>query len=328
MNDVAPVPTPTLLTRKASPAGLLYESRFKNWDKRASVRVKPERLLGPHDAGRLHFPPELVPVVSHPLVAERPEGTVERMLVQRLHQYLHFTTVLEQSAVMPVTTEIGLGRIGFPLPQEMLQDAFKITTDEAWHAQFSYDLGRQVATATGVPALLPEHPRFVGRLARLGARLDPALRGAEALLFSIISETLISAILSDLPRDRRLPTAVRELVRDHAEDEGRHHAYFRTLLRHFWSELDSRRRESAAAVIPDLVFAFLEPDYDAVRLLLLDAGLGPAEAEGVLADCYPAASVRAGVAAAARSTTRYFTELGALDSARTAEAFAAAGLTA
>lgn len=314
------------LSRSDSETGSLYESKFKNWDKRASVRVKPERVLETELPGQIYFPPELVPALSHPLVACRPESARDRVLVQRLYDYLHFTTELEEVAVMPVTMSISRGKSGLHLPVNMRQDALKITTDEAWHAQFSFDLARQVEEATGVGECLPDEPAFIERLSRVEASLDHDLRGMERLAFSIVSETLISAILADLPRDGRLPEAVRELVQDHAEDEGKHHAYFRSLLEYFWNALSSSERERIGIWIPELISAFLEPDYRAVSYSLLDSGLALEEAEQVLAESYPAEAVRADVAKAARSTTRYFTEIGALDYTAVREAFADAGL--
>ncbi|MFJ9975452.1 diiron oxygenase [Streptomyces cyaneofuscatus] len=306
--------------------GSAYRSCFGNWDRRASVRVKPARSLAPSEAGQLYFPPELVPVTSHPLVRAAEEGTVEHVLVQRLHHYLHFTTELEQFAVIPVTTDISAGRAGLRLPKGMILDAYRITTDEAWHAQFSYELAEQVALRTGIPAALPLRPLFLDRLDEVGRGLDGDLRGLERLLFSVVSETLISSVLADLPRDKRLPAAVRELIRDHAEDEGKHHAYFRVLLHHFWNALDARTRRRIGPRIPELICCFLEPDYRAMSLLLLDCGLSPADAQCVLADSYPRRAVRAEIAGSAQSTVRYFREVGALDDTATYEAFAAAGL--
>jgi hypothetical protein len=48
----------------------------------------------------------------------------------------------------------------------------------------------------------------------------------------------------------------------------------------------------------------------------------------VLAESYPEEQVSAGIAQAARATVGYFREVGALDDAQTAEAFAASGLLA
>jgi hypothetical protein len=313
----------------AAAAAERYESRFRHWDGRASVRRKPRRLLSGEQSPQVpYFPPELVPVARHPLVAALGGQAPWEMTVHRLYQYLHFTTELEQIAVMPVVAQLSRDRFGLPLPERMRADAFKIATDEAWHAQFSYDLMAQVREQTGVPTRLPGVPSFVGRLDAIGASMDDDLQGVESLIFSIVSETLISAILSDIPQDRRLPTAVREVVADHAEDEGRHHAYFRSMLTVFWSALDARQRSAVGRQLPAAIWAFLEPDYSALGVALSALGLPPDQVAQVVAESYPPRQVRRDVAQAARSLLRYVHDLGALDDPRTYDEFAQAGLLA
>jgi hypothetical protein len=303
-----------------------YQSRFGNWENRASVRVKPRRELGANGDHEVYFPPELVPVLDHPLVIERGPGQRRRLLVHSLFCYLHFTVELEQTAVIPVTSMISLGREGLQLPEAMRQDAFKITTDEAWHAQFSYDLLKEVECATGVPRRMPAAPQFATRLAEIRRQLNPSLRALATLAFAVVSETLISATLADLPKDQRLPAAVRELVADHAEDEGKHHAYFSTILKYLWPALSKDQSRHLGPRLPDLIFAFLEPDYRAIACALGEIGLTGEEIRHVLHDSYPPDLVVRHIADAARSTIRYFENVGALADTRTAEAFAKAGL--
>ncbi|MFD0884805.1 diiron oxygenase [Streptosporangium algeriense] len=127
-----------------------YGSRFERWDERAAVRVKPQPVMDTPAPDVLYFPPELVPVLRHPLVAERGERAVHDALAQHLYHYLHFTVELEQVAIIPVAAGIARGRSGLNLPERMRADAYKIVTDEAWHAQLSYDLIRQVEARSGV----------------------------------------------------------------------------------------------------------------------------------------------------------------------------------
>jgi len=303
-----------------------YRSSFGRWNERASVRSKPTRVLEECPEEQLYFPPETVPIASHPLVSRLGEPARRRLLVQLLCQYLHFTTELEELAVIPIASKISRGKAGLVLPQQMREDAFKIVTDEAWHAQFSYDLMRQVASKTGVLPRLPELPRFVTRLDRIRSGLPSGVRGAEALAFAVVSETLISVILAEIPRDQRLPRAVRESVRDHAEDEGRHHAYFRSVLDYFWAALEPAEHRQIGPCLPQVIFAFLKPDYPALVEALSDIGLGPEEIDQVLCESYPEVAVTEFVADAAANTVRYFGEVGALDDTQTRDAFLAAGL--
>src|SRR3954452_7957004 len=95
---------PSVPSNSVATPGDDYRSAFRNWERRATVRVRPKRTLADgQSADRdevtgetfTYFPPELVPAVSHPLVREHTRSTTERILVQRLYQYLHFTTELE-----------------------------------------------------------------------------------------------------------------------------------------------------------------------------------------------------------------------------------------
>jgi hypothetical protein len=215
---------------------------------------------------------------------------------------------------------------GLDLPATMRADAFKITTDEAWHAQFSDDLTAQMVAATGVSAESVVEPTFVGELRRLRAAFDPADRPLVDLVFAVVSETLVSALLADMPNDRRLARPVREVVADHAADEGRHHSYFQTLLRLLWPSLSAEHRRLLGPHVPAFVRAFLHPDPPAVRSALIAAGLTAREAAQVVHESYDPGTAAFDIRRPARATVRGFRAVGALDDPRTRDAFLAGGL--
>ncbi|WP_073743348.1 diiron oxygenase [Streptomyces sp. CB02115] len=310
------------------PCGPEYVSRFERWDDLASVRRRPRRHFAAAEL-ELYFPPELYPVVLHPLVAAKGDAAVRGLLLQRLYDYLEFTTELETLAVIPVATKVSRGRSGLLLPDRMMSDAYKIVTDEAWHAQFSHEFTCEIEAETRVPwslrgACAP--PAFLSRLDEIRARLPHGLRGAEGLLFAIVSETLISGMLSEIPRDNRLPLSVRKIIRDHAEDEGRHHVYFRSLLAHLWPALGSTEQAAIGPLIPKIIYAFLEPDYVQTARHLRDIGLSDEQVHQVVTESWPTGHVESGVAAAAAQLTRYLAEVGALRDKETYAAFEEFGL--
>jgi hypothetical protein len=307
--------------------GYAYRTRFAFWESRASVRSKPRRVLKDESrAGKLFFPPELVPVVSHPIVAARGPQVVEYILLQRLHVYLDFTAELEQSAVNPTAQRISRRRSGFDLPEQMVEDAYKICTDESWHAQFSDDLQRQIARVTGKQPILPAQPQFLARLRAVEAGAPRELGELPMLFFAIVSETLISSILSGIPRDERIVTAVRELVGDHARDEGVHHTFFSAVFACTWPSLPARTRRTIGPLLAEFVMAFLEPDYRALRQLVAVAGLDGELARQVVEETHPRDVTAAGIREAARSTLRLFAEYGVFDDPATREAFLERGL--
>ncbi|WP_073917187.1 diiron oxygenase [Streptomyces sp. CB00455] len=303
-----------------------YRSRFRTWERVATVRNNPVRMLD--GDGELFFSPELVPALSHPLLQAAEPHVRETVLVHRLYEYLTFTIDLEQSAVIPVTGHISRGMSGLDLPEPMRLDAFKIVTDEAWHAQFTYEILRQVRTRTRIDPALPSTPTFTSELARIHEELPAEIRGLDEMLFAIVSETLISSILDELPEDKRLPEGVRDMVADHAVDEAKHHSYFSTLLRFLWPAMSRKERELAGPYIPQLIFAFLEPDYTSAALGLSAAGLGAREVEQVMSDVYTRDKVVDDVRRGAAPTLQYFVEAGALKHGATLEAFQESGLIA
>jgi hypothetical protein len=307
------------------PPVTVYASRYGRWEDLASVRRKPRReFTQDEETSDLFFPPELYPIALHPLVVAKGEVAVKALLLRRLYDYLDFTTELENLAVIPVATKISRGRSGLILPEQMKADAYKIVTDEAWHAQFSHDFAREIEASTTISRPVPEltpAPTFIKRLDELREQLPHDIRGVEALLFGIVSETLISGILSDIPRDDRLPGSVRELVRDHALDEGRHHQYFRTVLKHLWPALSPREQRAIGPHVPAAVYAFLEPDYAQAQLHLRGLGLTDEQCGQVIAESWPQHTLRRTIADAASPLVRYFVEAGALDDSRTRESF-------
>jgi hypothetical protein len=307
--------------------GFVYETKFKRWESRAAVRAKPRRVLNEErEEGKLFFPPELVPVASHPIVAARGEAVVDEVLLQRLHVYLDFTAELEQMSINPVTQRISRRKVGFAVPAPMVEDAYKICTDEAWHAQFSDDLQRQLVAATGVEPTVPTEPQFFRRLRAMEAEAPGEIAGLPSIFFAIVSETLISSILSDIPRDERVVTAVRELVDDHAEDEGRHHAFFSKFFGCVWPQLSARQRRLVGPFLPRLVLAFLEPDYEALASILGRSGLSEEHVRQVVEEAHPRDQVVRDIRRTSRATLRLFHDYDVLEDAGTGEAFFAAGL--
>ncbi|MEU9126697.1 diiron oxygenase [Kitasatospora sp. NPDC048540] len=301
-------------TPAAAPDGAAgYRSPFRNWHERASVRQAPRRVLADDEGDRHYFSPDLVAIAQHPLVKELPPACFEEVLVQHLYRYLEFTARLEYLVVNRTVLGIARGSIGVHLPEEMRFDAYKMYCDEAYHTLFSVDLSRQVRQRTGIVPKETGEPYFLVRLQQILAELPAGDRALAEVLFVIVSETLISASLAEVPERADVVAAVRSTVRDHASDEGRHHAYFATFLRHLWGQLSPRERRTAGLLVPRLVDAFLRPDLPAIRLELAGYGLSAADAEQVAAETYTPGIIGAHLAATSRQTVHYFQSLGAFD---------------
>ncbi|MDX2292338.1 MULTISPECIES: diiron oxygenase [Streptomyces] len=295
-----------------------YRSPFGNWFERASVRQAPRRMVV-DDGTQQYFSPDLVPVAGHPLVKALDGAHYDELLVQHLYRYLDFTAKLEYLVVNPVLLRIAHGTDGMRLPAQMRFDALKMYCDEAYHGLFSVDLTRQVEERTGIVPRTPVQPFFLRRLKEITEELPAEERGLAELLFVIISETLISASLAEVPAVDGVVSAVRETIRDHALDEGRHHAYFAAFLKYLWGTLTPRQRHRAGLLVPRLMHAFLHPDMDALREELAGYGMPRDDVEQVLAEVFTPAVLSEHALATSRQTRHYFELLGACSSAEAVE---------
>ncbi|MDH6109374.1 hypothetical protein P3T36_000146 [Kitasatospora sp. MAP12-15] len=303
-----------------------YRSPFRSWDSRASVRSAERREIADGDVDLPYFLPELVPLAQHKAVQELPPAVLDQVLIQHLYRYLDFTTKLEQLVVNRTALGIAQGSVGLRLPEEMRFDAYRIYCDEAYHALFSADLLRQVRRRTGVDPLLPELPYFLRRLQRMQETAGAAHRQLMELMFVIVSETLISGSLAELPQDSNVVPAVREVIRDHAQDEGRHHRYFSIFLKHLWGQLDGSERRDAALMVPQLIHTFLHPDTAAMQGELGRYGFDADTACQIVAEVLPDSVLKESARSAAAQTVRLVATLDMLDIPQVAEEFAAAGL--
>jgi len=308
------------------PGMLLSKNPFHAWYKRATVRTQPRRVLEPGEQGQLFFKPELVAPAQHPLIVQRGQGLVEELLIRHLHTYLNFTESLEHEVVNDVAYAIGRGRMDLGLPEDLKLQAFKLYVDEANHTLFSADLQQQVVEATGVTPTLVGTPRFLKQLRRIINSVSREDAWLVKVFFTIVSETLISGTLTKVPRDPRVVPAVRAVLKDHADDEAIHHAYFAGLLQWLWPRLTEQQRRIVGPLLPEFILGFLEPDYDAVRKNLLAAGIPRREAGAVIEDCYPREEVLKGVRQASAVTVTHFYNTGVFEDDSIGEAFERKGI--
>lgn len=256
---------------------------FANWYKGASVRDRPRRILDADDASMDLFPRHLVPVVSHSLIAEKYMENLSYFLCLQLHRYLDFTVNLELSVVNPSILEIVQRSREFQLSHAEILALHQMYVDEGYHAQFCVDMSQQVLSITGVSPEFHRPPAFLDALARLETETqDPLLA---RLIFTAVSETLITGNLRDVATERGAPPAIRELMRDHAADEGRHHVFFKEMFVRI-NSLDPIGLRRGLELVPKAILAFLEPDRRQILSGLVQSGVSEDDAEQIVSETY------------------------------------------
>jgi hypothetical protein len=316
-----------MLSCDASPAEPMYRSRFHDWDARSAVRAKPlPNCTARETASSLYFTPELVPAANHPLVLARGEEAVRQLLVFHLLGHLEFTDILENEVVTPVAYMIARRQVGLAIPATMLVDARRIVVDETHHALMAASLIQDIAATSGVPALPAGRPSFLVELEEIKAAHDRDLAPLLMLFFAIVSETLITRTLTRIPDDERVVTGVRTFLKDHLDDEARHHVFFSDLLARCWPQLKPSQRAVVGPLLPRFITMFLRPDPAEVGTWLRLLGLPQCMVGRVVDEAYSSVRTASVIRSNAQSTLRQMRRAGVFEDARTADAFGNAGL--
>jgi hypothetical protein len=301
---------------------------LEKWHKTAGVRTGPHRVIGGGAAeGTVFFPHQLVPHLAHPVVATLPAARREMLTLLHLYQFLLATTHVETRVVNVGAERIANGRLGIDVPAATRMDAFKIYCDEGYHALYSLDLAEQIAGVTGVPVPRWDYGSFVERLAVAARAQLPDEPVLAQLLQVVVFETLITAILNEAPGYPDLDGTVRDVLRDHARDEGRHHRFFTAFFHHLWAGLRPGLRAKVAQALPALIEVCMAADVVPVRSALLIAGLDVATADQVVRECYDTSAVPERTAEITRATVTMCRSAGVLDMPGAAEASPTRGLT-
>ncbi len=292
---------------------------------RASVRDATRRIFDGDETGRVYFPGWASPYLSHTRVTALDDAARKRLAIDYLYQYLLFTVRLEVEIVNDVVGRLATGSLG-DLPADVRGRALQIYCDEAYHAVANLDLLQQVAAFTGVPVPAVGFDDVGASLVAIGDRLLPGHPELAEQLRVIVFETVVTSILSGVSRDPTVFSAIREVVRDHAVDERRHHAFFIRYLTILWPQIPDQLRPAVAACIPELISACLRWDARPARASLSQAGLSPAEVAEVIADCYSEPRVAASLRRSARHLIARCVHLGVTDVPAGTAAFRRFGL--
>ncbi|MET8233416.1 diiron oxygenase [Micromonospora sp. NPDC005298] len=299
---------------------------LESWYEKSGVRGSPRRVVSDDDdILKDFFPRHLVTHLAHPAVAETDEVFKRYLLAQHLYQWLNFTKAFEVGVVCRATKLIAEQDCGIEVPSRVRMDAYKILVDESYHALYSVDAVEQIQTRSGIEALPYDFQPFLDNLDRIGAD-HPQHRRLVELVQVFVFETLITGLLVDIPKDPNVVTLVREIARDHAIDEGRHHVYFADFFGRLWGQLDSGDRKVVAALLPDLIVRSLQPATRSASSALREIGFSPAATRSIIAESYDPESVTAGIRSSAERTIGILENYGVLDHPGAREGFAESGL--
>ncbi|HEY5835769.1 diiron oxygenase [Streptomyces sp.] len=297
-----------------------------SWHEKSGVRAGERRVLEEDtDILKDFFPEHLVPHLTHPLVRDSAPDVRRFLGAQHLHQWLRFTSHFEVAVVNRATQRIAEGGIGFDVPDRARIDAFKIYVDEGYHSLYSLDVSVQIEERSAIRALPYDFTPFISQLDDVGSGF-PQHRKLVQLLQVVVFETLITSILADVPRAENVITLVRDTVRDHVIDEGRHHAFFSKFFEYVWGQLAPAERRLMATFLPSLIVRSLQPATGPAHQALRVAGFDRDARHAIVEDAYRRESVLESIRFASAKTVALFEQHGVLELPGVRDQFTAEGL--
>jgi hypothetical protein len=273
---------------------LRYAKYFDQWDQQSAVRSKANTYsmlsddLNAELSNKRWFLPDGVPILAHPLLKNLDQDKEQYILGRFLLQFLEYGTILEHEFVNTILAEMAMGESGIPLPDRMRLDAFKIYTDEGYHATFNMAATQQIRNYIGLP-VSDAWPLKNSRLTGL-RDLIPLDKSKENFLirFGIViaSETIAPKELSETMQGIVIEP-IYNLFIDHAADERKHCMYFSTLFELVWNYLSDDEKKFLGMVFPKILKSFVDINKIALFDALEKIDVDRESAEIIIADSYP-----------------------------------------
>jgi hypothetical protein len=310
-----------------------YQKYFKDWDQFAAVRTKPNTYRTTNDGfdqallDKHWFIPAATPILTHPLLRNIEIPQEQYLLGRFLLQFLEYGTVLEHEFVNTVLAELALGEAGIPLPDQMRVDAFKIYTDEAYHAYFNLEATQQIRNYIGL-SMADAWPLKNTRLDGL-RKLIPQGKSKENFLIrfgiAVISETVAAKELEEAMKGIVIDP-IYNLFVDHAEDEKKHCMYFSALFEVVWQYLSTDEKIFLGTIFPKILKAFVDVNSIALLDSLENINIDCESAKMIIHDSYPPNFTTERALSVAAVTFRIFNKLNVFQITEIKDAFIEVGL--
>jgi len=201
----------------------------------------------------------------------------EQLQRRALLRSLDATVFLETELVNPVAAWIAAGGSSPVLFSATDQrKARRLFSEEEAHALAAAHLRSKAM----LPGYTSRRPAFAARIEATvtASGLPPEIAG---YLIAIVTETTLSARLSEHMQAPELRPDVRKVLADHARDERWHAAFFTQCAQRHLSR-GRRLRDTALRLLPQLVADYTDPDLDALAVDLRAVGVDGPSARTIL----------------------------------------------
>ncbi|MGU9859284.1 diiron oxygenase [Pseudomonas sp. LF245] len=236
-----------------------YHRVAEDWERRATVRTRPRRLL--EDDDKLVYPLSRQPLALSATFIEQCPQWRDFVLLQSFYKFINDVVIFETEIVDKTARSIAKNRFPLPFPATVRYAAMTVVVDEDYHALVALDFLQQTVDMTGIPPLDLPHQIELSRALPLALAQTPKhLHDAVELIGVAIAENTVTHDVAAFAKDHSVKASVRGLMADHLCDEGRHAQFWTHLVQHYWQAASAADRDAIAHVLPTFLAHYLTND--------------------------------------------------------------------
>ena len=242
-----------------------YRSIADDWERRATIRTRPRRVL--ENDENLIYPLSRQPLVLGATFLDHCSQWRDFVLVQSFYKFINDVVIFETEIVDKTARSIAKNRFSLPFPLACRYDAMTVVVDEDYHALVALDFLQQAMAMTGIQPLdLPGQIELSRALPAAQAQVPTYLHDAVELIGVAIAENTVTHDVAAFSKDASVKSSVRGLMADHLFDEGRHARFWTQLVRLYWQSASSQDRDHIAQALPVFLTHYLtnelQKDFD------------------------------------------------------------------
>ncbi|RPG53597.1 MAG: hypothetical protein CBE48_001120 [Flavobacteriales bacterium TMED288] len=268
-----------------------YVKTKKDWDKHAAVRVSNKSYdlklndIDSNDDLNWHLP-SYSAILKHDGLKSLSDDQKRFVMGTQLLEFVEKTTIFEVEHVNNVANSLALGKYNFEIPNILKVDAFKIYTDEGFHALFSKKMADDIKKYYKIEDdITPYLKNFFLELNNIGSEFGKKYSYLSNLSSTIVSESMI---VQDISNEMKgiVYEPIREMFKDHMIDEAYHANYFGTLLKVIWPQFSEKEKEIMSFNLCESILLLSKPRVDIYHYSLSKLGFDKKRISEIISDVY------------------------------------------
>ncbi len=272
----------------------MYYAKSVEWDSKAGVRSNPQdynlNLSKENDkngsAKSWHLD-SYSAILSHDELSSLSEEDKEFVRGTQLLEFVTKQAVFEVDCVNFVANKLALGKYKYTLTENIRLDAFKVYTDEGYHAYYTQKIANQIRDHYGIGEsdIDPYIKGYFEKIDKLVSQFGEQHTELCMLVLVIAAE---AQIVSDISREMKqiVHEPIRVMFKDHMIDEAFHAQFFHLVFENVWPQLSAEEAEIMGKMFCDAMVILATPRVDIYYYSLAKLGIQKEVITRCISDTY------------------------------------------